>query len=116
MSPSNRSNPPPVTHIDRRTCRRDRPMEVLCLGMGRTGTDSMRVALKTLGYHDVLGKPVPDVPFPHVNGIKAFHETTNRYMNQRPKETAWNFLVGIGTLTVVIGGLLYARCSTGSCP
>ena len=41
-----------VTWIDRTKCHRDRPMEVLCLGPGRTGTDSMRVALKTLGFDD----------------------------------------------------------------
>lgn len=40
------------TYIDRTKCSRDRPMEVLCLGPGRTGTDSMRVALKTLGFDD----------------------------------------------------------------
>ncbi|KAF7193495.1 hypothetical protein HII31_05169 [Pseudocercospora fuligena] len=40
------------TYIDRTQCHRDRPMEVLCLGPGRTGTDSMRVALKILGFDD----------------------------------------------------------------
>lgn len=62
------------THIDRRTCQRVVPMEVLCLGMSRTGTDcksiphdlkdnktetdsllsiAMRAALEILGYGDV---------------------------------------------------------------
>lgn len=40
------------TYIDRTKCTRDRPMQVLCLGPGRTGTDSMRVALKMLGFED----------------------------------------------------------------
>ncbi|KAF8853273.1 hypothetical protein BDZ45DRAFT_80868 [Acephala macrosclerotiorum] len=53
-----------ITHIDRRTCRCDRPMEVLALGLSRTGTDcrsvppmispltfqAMFVALKIPGY------------------------------------------------------------------
>ena len=38
------------TYIDRTKCRREVPMEVLCLGPGRTGTDSMRVALEVLGF------------------------------------------------------------------
>lgn len=51
-------HPPPCemstgqTRIDRRKCHRDRPLEVLALGPGRTGTDSIRVALKTLGFDD----------------------------------------------------------------
>lgn len=32
---------------------RERPLQVLCLGLGRTGTDSLRTALLQLGYHDV---------------------------------------------------------------
>lgn len=55
------------TYIDRRGAARTRPMEVLALGVGRTGlaisfllidaakrsgTDSIRVALKMLGYDD----------------------------------------------------------------
>lgn len=32
---------------------RDRPLQVLCLGLGRTGTDSLRNALFDLGYNDV---------------------------------------------------------------
>ncbi|KAM4067115.1 NAD dependent epimerase/dehydratase [Hirsutella rhossiliensis] len=38
--------------INRRTCSRNVPMRVLILGMGRTGTASMRIAMKQLGYHD----------------------------------------------------------------
>ncbi|KAJ5125523.1 P-loop containing nucleoside triphosphate hydrolase protein [Penicillium atrosanguineum] len=40
------------TYIDRRGASRTRPMEVLALGAGRTGTDTIRVALKILGYDD----------------------------------------------------------------
>lgn len=32
---------------------RDRELKVLCLGLGRTGTDSLRNALIELGYNDV---------------------------------------------------------------
>lgn len=40
------------TDINRRECRRVVPMRVLALGLGRTGTASLRTALKTLGYDD----------------------------------------------------------------
>ncbi|KYK54470.1 hypothetical protein DCS_06428 [Drechmeria coniospora] len=40
------------TDINRRTCTRGVPMRVLILGLGRTGTASMRSALKQLGYVD----------------------------------------------------------------
>ncbi|KAJ7606804.1 P-loop containing nucleoside triphosphate hydrolase protein [Roridomyces roridus] len=39
-------------NIDRHACRRVVPMEVLSLGMGRTGTVSMQAALRILGYND----------------------------------------------------------------
>ncbi|RAL12371.1 sulfotransferase family protein [Aspergillus homomorphus CBS 101889] len=42
-----------ATDINRRKCRRSVPMEVLALGMSRTGTDSLKQALLILGYHDV---------------------------------------------------------------
>ena len=32
---------------------RDRPLKVLCLGLGRTGTESLQTALYELGYNDV---------------------------------------------------------------
>lgn len=40
------------TDIDRRQCIRTKPMEVLALVLGRTGTASLRMALKELGYND----------------------------------------------------------------
>ncbi|EEY18404.1 conserved hypothetical protein [Verticillium alfalfae VaMs.102] len=40
------------TDIDRRTCSRKVPMKVLLLGLGRTGTASMRAAMRQLGYED----------------------------------------------------------------
>ncbi|KAI0476325.1 P-loop containing nucleoside triphosphate hydrolase protein [Xylariaceae sp. FL0804] len=40
------------TDIDRRQCTRKVPMKVLLLGTGRTGTASMRAAMKQLGYVD----------------------------------------------------------------
>ena len=43
---------PYQTDIDRRKCKRTVPMRVLALGLGRTGTASLRAALKELGYDD----------------------------------------------------------------
>ena len=43
---------PYQTDIDRRKCGRTVPMRVLVLGLGRTGTTSLRIALKHLGYQD----------------------------------------------------------------
>ncbi|KAI1658732.1 hypothetical protein F4813DRAFT_395613 [Daldinia decipiens] len=40
------------TDIDRRQCTRTVPMKVLILGCGRTGTMSIRAAMKKLGYVD----------------------------------------------------------------
>ncbi|KAH8803388.1 P-loop containing nucleoside triphosphate hydrolase protein [Xylogone sp. PMI_703] len=40
------------TDIDRRQCTRVVPMKVLILGLGRTGTSSMREAMKQLGFID----------------------------------------------------------------
>ncbi|KAK4991584.1 hypothetical protein LTR28_013252 [Elasticomyces elasticus] len=40
------------TDIDRRKCHRTVPMRVLALGLGRTGTASLRTALKELGFSD----------------------------------------------------------------
>ncbi|KAL3442687.1 P-loop containing nucleoside triphosphate hydrolase protein [Aspergillus insuetus] len=41
------------TDIDRRKCQRSVSMDILALGMSRTGTDSLKQALLILGYHDV---------------------------------------------------------------
>ncbi|RSL71472.1 hypothetical protein CEP54_001356 [Fusarium duplospermum] len=43
----------PDLNIDRRKCTRTVPMEVLALGMSRTGTSSMQRALMILGYNEV---------------------------------------------------------------
>ncbi|TKA80326.1 hypothetical protein B0A55_02223 [Friedmanniomyces simplex] len=42
---------PHDTDINRRECRRLVPMKVLALGLGRTGTASLRSALHTLGFN-----------------------------------------------------------------
>ena len=42
-----------VFPIEEPDLARDRPLQVLCLGLGRTGTDSLRNALYELGYNDV---------------------------------------------------------------
>lgn len=41
---------PYQTDIDRRKCTRTKPMKILALGLGRTGTASLRAALHELGY------------------------------------------------------------------
>lgn len=43
---------PPITSIDRRGAQRVVPLRVLCLGCSRTGTASLRNALRRLGYID----------------------------------------------------------------
>ncbi|KAL3418034.1 nad dependent epimerase [Phlyctema vagabunda] len=43
---------PKDTDINRRELRRTVPMRVLMLGLGRTGTSSLRAAMKDLGYED----------------------------------------------------------------
>lgn len=40
------------TNIDRRICRRVVPLKVIVVGMPRTGTQSIRVALKQPGFND----------------------------------------------------------------
>ncbi|KAK5740411.1 hypothetical protein LTR17_004674 [Elasticomyces elasticus] len=44
-----------ATTIDRHTCHRTTPMQVLSLGMSRTGTASMHAALPILGYDTYHG-------------------------------------------------------------
>ncbi|POS71726.1 hypothetical protein DHEL01_v209878 [Diaporthe helianthi] len=43
----------PDANIDRRKCHRTMPMEVLALGLSRTGTTSLRQALMILGHSEV---------------------------------------------------------------
>ncbi|KAI9148056.1 hypothetical protein HJFPF1_11878 [Paramyrothecium foliicola] len=59
MAYSAKFKPKPVTDIfnndtciNRRQCSRQVPMKVLILGLGRTGTASMRAAMKQMGYVD----------------------------------------------------------------
>ncbi|KAL8647579.1 MAG: hypothetical protein Q9226_006371 [Calogaya cf. arnoldii] len=42
----------PKTDIDRRQCKRVVPMRCLVLGVGRTGTNSIREAMKILGFDE----------------------------------------------------------------
>ncbi|KAK5710754.1 hypothetical protein LTR17_018735 [Elasticomyces elasticus] len=51
------------SHVDRRTCERVVPMQVLFLGFSRTGTSSMQLALETLGYPTYhMASMVRDIP------------------------------------------------------
>ena len=43
------------TWIDKRGFSKRIPMRLLCLGLGRTGTSSLRIALKELGYSPYHG-------------------------------------------------------------
>lgn len=42
-----------LTDIDRRLCHRTVPVKVIVCGLSRTGSSSIRAALKQLGYNDV---------------------------------------------------------------
>jgi len=54
-----------------------------------------------------LGKPIPDVPFPHGNGLKAFKATFNGYTTQRLKETTRNVLLIGGGLGIALAYFCY---------
>jgi hypothetical protein len=41
----------------------------------------------------VLDKPIPDVPFPNGNGIKAFDEGLGAIFSPRMKVTIWTVLL-----------------------
>ena len=52
FDPGDMSSLAHMTDIDRRNCTRTVPLRVLCLGLSRTGTVSLRQALIRLGYQD----------------------------------------------------------------
>jgi hypothetical protein len=52
FDPGDIASLPYQTNIDRRHCKRTVPLRVLCLGLSRTGTVSLRQALVQLGYKD----------------------------------------------------------------
>lgn len=52
FDPGDMASLPYQTDIDRRHCKRTVPLRVLCLGLSRTGTVSLRQALVQLGYKD----------------------------------------------------------------
>jgi hypothetical protein len=52
FDPGDMASLPYQTDIDRRHCTRTVPLRVLCLGLSRTGTVSLRQALIQLGYKD----------------------------------------------------------------
>jgi hypothetical protein len=52
FDPGDMASLPYQTKIDRRHCTRTVPLRILCLGLSRTGTVSLRQALIQLGYKD----------------------------------------------------------------
>ncbi|KAK5674803.1 hypothetical protein LTS10_012540 [Elasticomyces elasticus] len=67
------------SHVDRRTCKRVVPMQVLSLGFSRTGTSSMQLALETLGYPTYhmtsMVRNIPDADmWIEAHNTKYFHK------------------------------------------
>ncbi|KAK5698258.1 hypothetical protein LTR97_007219 [Elasticomyces elasticus] len=67
------------THVDRRTCQRVVPMQVLSLGFSRTGTSSMQLALEMLGYPTYhmtsMVRNIPDADmWIEAHNTKYFHK------------------------------------------
>ena len=57
-----------------------------------------------------LGKPIPDVSFPHSNGGADFHRLMGMYVNRRLRETGWNLLSYASMLgAVVVGCTMLAK-------
>ncbi|KAF4851853.1 hypothetical protein CGCSCA4_v003305 [Colletotrichum siamense] len=75
----------PDLNIDRRTCKRVVPLEVLALGMSKTGTSSMQRALMILGYDDVyhgfsMTSNICEVPL----WTEGMHAKMNPQPGQKP--------------------------------
>ncbi|KAK3628165.1 hypothetical protein LTR56_018777 [Elasticomyces elasticus] len=67
------------SHVERRTCERVVPMQVLSLGFSRTGTSSMQLALETLGYPTYhmtsMVRNIPDADmWIEAHNTKYFHK------------------------------------------
>jgi hypothetical protein len=62
---------------------------------------------------EFLGKPIPEVPFPNGNGMKAFNDKFNIYVMQRLKETAMNVLVLGGGVGLAVIALKYRTMIPG---
>ncbi|OJJ95605.1 hypothetical protein ASPACDRAFT_1859863 [Aspergillus aculeatus ATCC 16872] len=80
------------TNIDRRTCHRVKPMQVLVLGLCRTGTLSTWLALQELGYETYHMTSIMQNPKDAVLWTEAFR---GKYHDGRPFTRAdWDQLLG----------------------
>ncbi|KAE9375482.1 hypothetical protein N431DRAFT_543001 [Stipitochalara longipes BDJ] len=85
----------PTTYIDRKKSKRVVPMKVLCFGLGRTGTASLRAALIQLEISDVyhmavpFGENTPDVSM-WVEAIDAKYKGVGKPYGKEE----WNSLLG----------------------
>lgn len=66
--------------------KRTQPMQVLCLGLGRTGTDSLRTALSDLGYENVnhgfyVAEHVEDAPQWYRLAMAKYKDHNEAYLN-----------------------------------
>ncbi|KAM3506239.1 hypothetical protein MY11210_007635 [Beauveria gryllotalpidicola] len=83
------------TDINRQNCRRIVPMRVLILGLGRTGTASMRAAMKRLGYVDTYHMMNCSIENPS-DALMWMDALTAKYDGKGPKFTRaeWDQLLG----------------------
>lgn len=84
-----------TTDIDRRKCQRVVPMEVLGLGLSRTGTSSLRQALIDLGYDDCYHFATPLIENPP--DAEMWSEAMEAKFEGRGKEfrkMEWDALLG----------------------
>ncbi|OAR02278.1 hypothetical protein LLEC1_05426 [Akanthomyces lecanii] len=83
------------TDINRRNCRRVVPMRVLILGLGRTGTASMRAAMKRLGYVDTYHMMNCSIENPS-DALMWMDALAAKYDGKGPKFTRaeWDQLLG----------------------
>ncbi|PNY27558.1 Uncharacterized protein TCAP_02510, partial [Tolypocladium capitatum] len=98
------------TDINRRTCSRKVPMKVLILGMGRTGTASMRAAMKQLGYVDTYHMMSCSIENPP-DALMWMDALCAKYDGQGPKFTRhdWDQLLGDAQAVCDWPSLAFAR-------
>ncbi|EQB59524.1 hypothetical protein CGLO_00066 [Colletotrichum gloeosporioides Cg-14] len=83
------------TDVDRRQCTRVVPMKVLCLGLCRTGTMSVRLALRSLGYLETYHMRSASTETPRdcdlwIEALRAKYDGQGRLFDRRD----WDMLLG----------------------
>jgi hypothetical protein len=58
---------------------------------------------------EFLGKPVPDVPFPHLNESKDLKALFERYGLKALKHSVVNFGLLVAVIVVPLAGIYFAR-------